>query len=225
MRFERIAAIAALVAGLMAPIGASAWTQIGSQYVFGFETSSDSFGLPPSTGLQTNFTCACSIVAGTVAYPAVSSPDVLSVGYDTQTGQYDFTIAVFDPLNISWPALGAYVTGAAAVTANFYAYNYDTLTEDFVGSVQTAGPNDLGSGGTPNTYLGFTDETELTLAVFSSSQAFTLDDVTLGLPDVGPGIPEPATWALMLVGFGAVGAALRRRPLGARGRRTRSNTA
>jgi hypothetical protein len=29
----------------------------------------------------------------------------------------------------------------------------------------------------------------------------------------GPGVPEPATWALMLLGFGAAGAALRRRPL------------
>ncbi len=27
----------------------------------------------------------------------------------------------------------------------------------------------------------------------------------------GPGVPEPATWALMVVGFGALGAALRRR--------------
>ena len=146
MRLGRISGIAALVAGLMAPITASAWTQIGYQSIFGFETASDIYGLPASTGLQTDFTCACAIVAGTAQYPAVSSPDVLSVGYDNQTGQYDFTIAVFDPLNISWPALGAYVTGAAAVTASFYAYNYDTLTEDFVGSVQTAGPNNLGSG-------------------------------------------------------------------------------
>ena len=214
MTLKRVAVIAALAAGLMAPIAASAWTQIGYQSVFGFEIASDINGLPASTGLQTDFICTCAIVSGTAPYPAVSAPDVLSVGYDTQAAQYDFTIAVFDPLNISWPALGAYVTGAAAVTADFYAYNYDTLTEDLVGSVQTAGPNFLGSGGLPNTYLGFTDYTALTYAVFSSSKPFTLDDVTLGLPDVGPGIPEPAAWALMLVGFGALGAVLRaqRRP-------------
>lgn len=32
-------------------------------------------------------------------------------------------------------------------------------------------------------------------------------------PDL-PGVPEPATWALMLVGFGAIGLTLRRRPYG-----------
>jgi hypothetical protein len=37
------------------------------------------------------------------------------------------------------------------------------------------------------------------------------DDVTFGSGTPGPGVPEPASWALMIGGFGMVGAALRRR--------------
>lgn len=41
------------------------------------------------------------------------------------------------------------------------------------------------------------------------------DDVTFGSaipgPDTGGGVPEPATWALMITGFGMAGVALRRR--------------
>jgi hypothetical protein len=36
---------------------------------------------------------------------------------------------------------------------------------------------------------------------------FALDDITLSVA------PEPATWAMMIVGFGFAGAALRRRRL------------
>jgi len=33
----------------------------------------------------------------------------------------------------------------------------------------------------------------------------------IGLDDLGPGVPEPATWAMMILGFGAAGGMLRRR--------------
>ncbi len=51
---------------------------------------------------------------------------------------------------------------------------------------------------------------------------FAVDDIYLGTrsvvnPGPGPGaVPEPATWAMMLLGFGGVGHALRRRPKQAR---------
>jgi hypothetical protein len=43
-----------------------------------------------------------------------------------------------------------------------------------------------------------------------SDPAYGLDKALGGGAPVG-GVPEPATWAMMLVGFGAAGAALRRR--------------
>jgi hypothetical protein len=44
--------------------------------------------------------------------------------------------------------------------------------------------------------------------------AWTLDNFSRNVPvqvDVPPGVPEPAAWALMLIGFGAAGGMLRRR--------------
>jgi hypothetical protein len=37
------------------------------------------------------------------------------------------------------------------------------------------------------------------------------DDVTFGSKDPGPKVPEPASWAMMLAGFGAIGSAMRSR--------------
>lgn len=42
--------------------------------------------------------------------------------------------------------------------------------------------------------------------VFSAIFGFTTE------PNVGGGVPEPASWAMMLAGFAAAGAAMRRRP-------------
>ncbi len=52
---------------------------------------------------------------------------------------------------------------------------------------------------------------QLTAGFFTqqTSYDFTVDRVTFGI--AAAAIPEPGTWALMIVGFGATGAALRRR--------------
>lgn len=49
---------------------------------------------------------------------------------------------------------------------------------------------------------------------FGATQTVTSDRITIapvGAPGAGGTLPEPATWAMMLLGFGGVGAALRRR--------------
>ena len=45
------------------------------------------------------------------------------------------------------------------------------------------------------------------------SDLTTMDNVALASADVAP-VPEPGAWALMILGFGGIGAALRRRPAG-----------
>jgi hypothetical protein len=49
------------------------------------------------------------------------------------------------------------------------------------------------------TSIGFTDTTE------------SWHGYTVGIKDVADVVPEPATWGMMIVGFGLVGAAMRRR--------------
>lgn len=61
-------------------------------------------------------------------------------------------------------------------------------------------------------FLGFTDigESITSISVASPSDFNGLDDVVYGVAAAG-GVPEPATWGLMIGGFGLIGAAHRRR--------------
>ena len=49
--------------------------------------------------------------------------------------------------------------------------------------------------------------------VGSEPAGFAIDNLRFGLPGqvVNPGVPEPASWAMLIAGFGLTGAALRRR--------------
>jgi hypothetical protein len=69
-------------------------------------------------------------------------------------------------------------------------------------------------GKTVDSFLGYSPTlTSLTLSFNSTGGSPYSASATLAVPPAPiDSVPEPATWGMMLVGFGAMGAALRRRP-------------
>lgn len=70
------------------------------------------------------------------------------------------------------------------------------------------------SNATPNDFFGFVSTTGITSVNFSIADGGrwpALSTLTLGAAAMAPGVPEPATWGLMIIGFGAVGGMTRRR--------------
>jgi len=113
-----------------------------------------------------------------------------------------------DAFDFSLPAIGAWISAGAPVTLQAFEYDYTTGTESGLPPVFLHAPSVA-------EYLSVGTEAEpeyITSADFSAAfDGFVMDDLTLGLENVIPGIPEPASWATMLAGLALVGAALRRR--------------
>jgi hypothetical protein len=95
------------------------------------------------------------------------------------------------------------------------SYNTLTVTSTAGVSVFVPGsmsfPNDAnGNQSAPGTNGRFTvrgstaGETFVSMTLASSSNSFEIDNLATGV------IPEPATWAMLITGFGLVGAAMRR---------------
>jgi len=61
-------------------------------------------------------------------------------------------------------------------------------------------------------FIGFVSNTPFTTVTLSANTgfAYTLDTLLYGTREAVAGVPEPATWAMLLLGFGALGFALRR---------------
>ena len=68
-----------------------------------------------------------------------------------------------------------------------------------------------GGNGGGGAFIGFTDfgKSILSVTVNVSNDIVAIDDLRFG--NIGAPVPEPATWAMMIAGLGAVGYAMRRR--------------
>ncbi len=144
-----------------------------------------------------------SVELGTAAFPAASGSQVY-VGTS-------ISLNIFDKFNYSWPAVSALVTGVDPIRLQVWDYDTNTASEVLRFDSATA-------GNTTNFFFNFGDDSSpqyLTRFEFSSATEFAIDDLRLGLRDVPPGVPEPTSWALLIAGFGLIGAVARRQRLAA----------
>ena len=147
---------------------------------------------------------ATSISGGTIEAATTSNP---AHSGDQVYGGTSITLITSDEDLFSWPGVGAWITGSATVWLQAYQYDVVSGTDIPLNLISLSATD-------TNAYLSIgtiDDPKYISKVIFSSDAHFTIDDLTLGIDGIGPGIPEPASWAMMLGGFGLVGSAMRRR--------------
>jgi len=123
-------------------------------------------------------------------------------------------LSVSSPLLVQYADFGEYISGHGGITVSasgayaiaftygsfFSAENVEILIGDKVVAIDPY--VDIG----PSAFIGFTSTTPITSVTFRGGDENDLYEVF-----VSPSVPEPASWLLMISGFGLAGAALRRR--------------
>lgn len=142
---------------------------------------------------------------------------------------YSLSLSTTDPAGINYfgfwlSALdsGNTVTFSRAGTALFTFSASDLLVLVGGNSAYFGNPSPAyagQNGAQPYVFLNFFDTNgvfdTVTFSETLANAGYESDNHTVGFytEESGTAVPEPATWALMILGLGAVGGALRRRPL------------
>ena len=125
---------------------------------------------------------------------AEASPDTLSQTLATVAGTtYLLTYWYANQLDLSGPP------------SNLFSSSFDGIPLNAVGQA-----TDFGYTFVSIAIDASTSSTVLSFSGYNVTGFFNLDDVSV-IGAAQDGVPEPAIWALLLVGFGGVGMAMRRR--------------
>jgi hypothetical protein len=165
---------------------------------------------------------ASSAHATVVTFDDLPGAGVVADGYNgiTWNGEWNFYDSVQPPYTPASGATRVYdflsdasFSFAAPVVfdgASFSGYDFAPVNfQLWLGGVQVGASGTLTPTGTPtflaSGYSGLVDEVHVQSP---SPDFFVMDDVTFNSSGA---VPEPATWTMMIAGFGLAGAALRRR--------------
>ena len=235
---KRIYLAAAALAALSAAMPAAAQTSYTDKATFlaaAGSTQTETFGTSPVG----QFTGPGSTFAATFDGFSIAGNDGgnfvgIATGSVASSGD-DFAIPVaFTGQNfLAW---GNIAGGIMSMTINFNAattaFGFDWFNTDFSDSysINTPGgtifntpPFTLASNSATSGFFGLISATPFTSIVITNNETGGymstegMDNfVTNGVGSVNPGVPEPATWAMMIGGFGAIGASMRRRKVSVR---------
>jgi hypothetical protein len=210
MQFQRALLAAAALA--LATQAQAAETLFGNRA--GFEATlatsvTDTYSNPGYVFIQSN--AAMSAVLGETDYQSTgfSNLNIVAGGYYCAGCNGSFILS-FGTTSVTD---GNGVFGVGFEFANSGGF-FDALVTFGDGATQLF---DLGAAGfRPSTFWGLTSTRQISSISFgpgggtTQSGSFGIDNLTIGSAPSGV-VPEPAAWALMISGFGLVGAAARRR--------------
>lgn len=192
MKNFALAAVAAAVTIAM-PVAAQAATLYTNAADFANATVTTTDTFDSATYRNSIVTAPGFTVAGTSGFSSARSPKAVWGVPEARAVVFTFDSAItafgFDLFDLG-------DVGRTTLTAS-YGNTAVTLFGDFVGT----------SGN--QAFAGFTSATPFTKVTINNTESG--DVVYFDNIRFGAAVPEPATWAMMLVGFAMVGAAVRRR--------------
>ncbi len=177
------------------PLGVGAG--VGETMLFDFESANPAVTGTGNWGYYTGLTSgiAAPPAGNTTQYLAVQNGGEVTIDFGGVLTQFSLDIGSVDAFN--------------TLTLVFA----DNSTQSFMGAALTGLGQEDGSQIAPNTNGRVTigaDGSEQIKAIRLSSTGNSFEVDNLATTPISP-IPEPATWAMMITGFGLVGASLRRR--------------
>ncbi len=166
----------------------------GQTVLYDFES-----GTP--AGLSGNFAIVQGSVAGQYAAPLGDTSHYLTVPIEGSAGAATLVLATpLTSLSLYWGSIDTYNTISFADAGG-------NSLGSFTGAQIPPAPADGSQGNALNNRrvnFDFGGSTAASVTFTSANKAFELDNIA-------GGVPEPATWAMLITGMGMVGAAARRR--------------